>query len=318
MSRPSKPAIHLRNLDFAHNRIEFDLTHANSSFANALRRVMIAEVPTFAFEDCEFSQNTSPLPDEFIAHRIGLCPLISDEVDQFNFRDSCPCAGGCPLCTIIYYIDRRNESGHPENVTTRDFILWRNSDDRNPEFQRICQYHESVKPVEPPVSPSREDAETVPILICKLGPGQCLQVVCKAMKSMGRDHAKWSPCCCSTYRTQARLELDTDYFARQPAQWRQDFVKQCPTKVFRYVQSDESVEVERPDNCTFCRQCQEWLEQEGRNEDRLTITENEEKFIFLVESTGALKPQTIVLKALEILRAKLDTLLQNIQQLPLT
>jgi DNA-directed RNA polymerase II subunit RPB3 len=280
---------------------------------------MIAEVPTFAFEDCEFSQNTSPLPDEFIAHRIGLCPLISDEVDMFNSRDTCPCTGGCPCCTITYFINRRNDSDHIETVTTRDLQLWHDPEHaRNPEFHRFCIAHETVKPVEPPVSPHREEGETVPILICKLGQGQSLQVVCKAQKSNGRDHAKWSPCCCSTFRTEAKITLDPGYFGPQTAQWKQEFVRQCPSEVFAFVQADDSIAVKAPTFCTFCRQCQEWLEQQGRNDDKMTIGEVEGKFSFVVESTGALKPQAIVLRALEILKGKLEGLLQNIQQLPLT
>jgi DNA-directed RNA polymerase II subunit RPB3 len=275
MSRgPAKPSIRVKSIDLAHNRIEFDLLHTNVSFANALRRVMLAEVPTFAFEDCEFSQNTSPLPDEFIAHRIGLCPLISDEVDLFKSRDTCQCPGGCPCCTITYFINRRNDTDHIETVTTRDLQLWINPDDlRNPEYHGFCQAHESIKPVEPPVSPLREEGETVPILICKLGPGQSLQVVCKAQKSNGRDHAKWSPCSCATYHTLARPRLDPAYFSRQTAQWKQEFVRQCPSHVFRFVQSDESIEVEHAEACTFCRQCQEWLEQEGKNDDKIVIDE---------------------------------------------
>jgi DNA-directed RNA polymerase II subunit RPB3 len=81
-----KPQITLRDINLDCNRIKFELSNTCVAFANALRRVMLAEVPTFAFEDVEFQQNTSPLPDEFIAHRIGLCPLVSEQVDKFNGR----------------------------------------------------------------------------------------------------------------------------------------------------------------------------------------------------------------------------------------
>lgn len=36
-------------------------------------------------------ENTSPLPDEFIAHRIGLVPLVSSNVDNYKYHWECTC-----------------------------------------------------------------------------------------------------------------------------------------------------------------------------------------------------------------------------------
>jgi DNA-directed RNA polymerase subunit D len=69
------------------NEVTFVLQGATPAFANALRRIMISEVPAMAIESVDFHENDSVLFDEVIAHRLGLIPL-SFEPGKFNFRKS--------------------------------------------------------------------------------------------------------------------------------------------------------------------------------------------------------------------------------------
>ena len=62
-----------------------DLISADASFANALRRILIAEVPTMAIETVYVLNNTSIVQDEVLAHRIGLIPIKCDPT-QFTYR----------------------------------------------------------------------------------------------------------------------------------------------------------------------------------------------------------------------------------------
>ena len=58
--------------------VEFDLVGVDPAIANALRRIMISEIPTMAIEHVFFVNNTSIIQDEVLAHRLGLIPILAD------------------------------------------------------------------------------------------------------------------------------------------------------------------------------------------------------------------------------------------------
>lgn len=68
--------------------IQFLVTGITVPLANALRRVIIADVETWAIELVQFEVNTTVLHDEMIAHRLGLIPLTSSvdpDVQEVRF-----------------------------------------------------------------------------------------------------------------------------------------------------------------------------------------------------------------------------------------
>ena len=81
--------------------IKFELMNTDLTVANALRRIIIAEVPTMAIEHVQIFENTSPVHDEYLAHRCGLIPLVSNSVDQFRYPQDCDCPeNDCPKCCV--------------------------------------------------------------------------------------------------------------------------------------------------------------------------------------------------------------------------
>lgn len=311
------PEIKLTNMDNDNNSIEFELNNVGTAFANALRRVMIAEVPTMAFDDLYIRQNTSPLQDEFIAHRIGLIPLRSEAADQLLFRSECNCAEGCPRCRVRYVINIRCEA-ESRLVTTDDLVYSPEYSPENGDGADFGPYLDAASRVTPVKLPAVPGGQTVPITIAKLGRGQILQIICYATKGVGREHAKWSPCCCSAYRMQPVISIERSFFKSKSPKWLEDFVGCCPNNVFRLNQSENTIEVENALNCTFCRQCQEALENDGdkESERNIHISQVQDKYLFTVESTGALPPGTIVLRAWRILIEKLDRLVSDIKSAP--
>ena len=84
-----QPTIEIR--ETSHDLTVFKLSNVDTSIANALRRVMIAEVPTLAIDIVEIENNTTVLHDEFIAHRLGLIPIqtpdYKDEQKSIRYMD---------------------------------------------------------------------------------------------------------------------------------------------------------------------------------------------------------------------------------------
>ncbi len=94
-------------LEKSDSEIKFALEESVPQFANALRRIMMSEIPTLAIETVEFTANGSALFDEIVAHRLGLIPLTFDK-KAMNLPGECKCGGkGCPLCQVTLVLDKK-------------------------------------------------------------------------------------------------------------------------------------------------------------------------------------------------------------------
>lgn len=103
--------------------MKFELRETDASIANALRRVMIAEVPTIAIDLVEIEVNSSVLNDEFIAHRLGLIPLISERAMAMRFSrdcDACDGDGQCEYCSVEFHLRAKCINDQTLDVTSKD------------------------------------------------------------------------------------------------------------------------------------------------------------------------------------------------------
>lgn len=151
-------------LELNQNDMKFVMSGTDVSMANCLRRIMIAEVPILAIDMVDIEENSSCLFDQFLAHRLGLIPIMSKRVHQFSYTRDCNCEDTCEKCSIPYELDvtNNNEDGSVKHVTSHDLHLKLEDDDYN--------YDDSGAPY--PVG-IHDDHEKV--LICKLGKNQvCL------------------------------------------------------------------------------------------------------------------------------------------------
>lgn len=85
MAVPSIVIKDLRTGQASEDSIDFDVHNVDVSVVNSLRRIMWAEVPTLAIDLVDIEINSSPLHDEFIAHRLGLLPIDSTFIHEMNF-----------------------------------------------------------------------------------------------------------------------------------------------------------------------------------------------------------------------------------------
>src|SRR6266571_3315459 len=81
--------------------IRFVLSDVSPAFANALRRIILAEVPVMAIEDVMILENSSVMYDEILAHRLGLIPITTDQ--SYNLPEECTCKSelGCDKVPIV-------------------------------------------------------------------------------------------------------------------------------------------------------------------------------------------------------------------------
>lgn len=145
-------------LDKSETEIQFLLEDSNPQFANALRRIMISEIPILAIESVDFSINDSVLYDEVLSHRLGLIPLIFD-LKKFHFKDEHEKGKTCSLCEVVFAINKKGP---------------------------CMVYSKDMKSSNPAVKPLYDD-----IPIVELFENQKLKLEASASLGLGKDHARY-------------------------------------------------------------------------------------------------------------------------------
>jgi len=142
---------------------------AYTAFVNALRRIMIAEVPCMAIEEVGIIENSSVLNDEFLAHRIGLVPLKMDPA-------------------IL--------EEEPDKVVRLELVA-------EAKEETITVYSGDLKSDSPDVVPLYPN---MPIV--KLAPGQRIHLVATARLGTGSQHARWQPVSVAAHKYLPVIRVD--------------------------------------------------------------------------------------------------------------
>jgi len=152
------------------HKISVKLKGVPLQYANALRRVCLNGVPVFAIDTVDIIENSSVLPDEGLAHRLGLIPIKTD-LTRFNEPSKCDCQSesGCSNCRVMLVLD----SG--DSDVTRTILS-----------NELSSEDDSIKPTSDKIS------------IVQLTQGQRIKVECYARLGRGTEHAKWNSANIST------------------------------------------------------------------------------------------------------------------------
>jgi DNA-directed RNA polymerase subunit D len=188
------------------------------AFMNALRRIVMSEIPIPAIEKVYIAENTGVLYDEIITHRLGLVPLKGGET--LVLPSACDCAGkGCSMCESILTL---------EVEATEDHFL---------------VYSGRLK-AEGSVFPSNNE-----IPLDELNKGQRLTFEAHARLGTAKEHAKWQPVSVSVVKYEPVVKIDMKICDLCKL-----CVEECPKKILNV--NGKSLVVTSIWDCTLCKVCE--------------------------------------------------------------
>ncbi len=265
-------------------KAQFIISDTNPSFANALRRVIMADVPKMAIDNVEFHlgpimdeknqafESMSPLFDEVVAHRLSLVPVPTD-LDAYNFRSKCTCSGeGCPSCTIMYSLNKKG----PTTVYSGD-----------------------LEPIGGEKLRIKDDL----IPIVKLAEDQALLVYATAELGTGRRHAKWQAAQGVGYRYFAKIEIE-----HGKCDIGGSCVKVCPKGVL--TKEERKIVAKHPEKCNLCNACVEVCDA-----GVIKVIPDPTKILFKFETDGSLQAKEVLTRGLKILEEKYEGLREQVSGL---
>ncbi len=274
----------IKVLSLSGNKISIYLEGYRRSLANAIRRIVLSDVPSMAVDFVYIYDNTTAIPAEMIAHRLGLLVLDSNiAIDKYRSPEECKNADEKDSsCYVEIFLEKSLPEDAEEGsyVTAKDLIF---SDP-------------AVKPVYPDT------------ILLYLAPGQKIHLVAYARLGRGREHAKWMPASISALQYTPIVEYDGSKASEE-----------CIKCVEAYPEVAEAlrkggkgrIEFTRNINTSGLRYCSESKE---ICDDALHLTYDESRLILTVESTGALRPERIVVEAINTLEARVKRVLEAVER----
>ena len=254
------------------NLIKLEISNYHKPLINALRRIVIAEIPTIAFKtspadyfDISITSNTSSLHNEFIQQRLGLIPIHIVDVEGFDKNK------------YEFSINISNDDSNILNVTSEHFTI------KDLYTEELLTASEVNK-----IFPPSKYGEYVLITKLKNNNGEELIFNGKASVGIGKENARWTPTCQSIITNKINEDLAEEEF----------------NKVIASKENLDSAKIEKLRKKFFNFDAERYFFKNNNGEACI--------FEFTIESIGVIKPEVLFQKSLIILNTKLDKLIENI------
>ena len=313
---------------------------------NAIRRILLSEVPTMAIEQVRLLNNTSILQDEFLAHRLGLVPiradarsfasrpadrdkLLDDPSDTLTFclRVKCLSRKGLPASAAAATTpaaaaaksERRKSRSSSQSGSSpaaaaaaaapaaADAVI-------EVTDGRVLSKHVKWLPLAAQAERFAADPPRVvheDILIAKLSAGQEIDLTAVVVKGVGQDHAKYSPVATAAYRLMPVVRLQANAAGQRMTEDQVDRLISSfsPGVLGRGTTQGEQVLLLDPR-----------LDMGSRNHlrhedirERVVTGLVKDHFLFSIESTGSRDPDDLLIEAVDILSSCQQLIPANMQ-----
>jgi DNA-directed RNA polymerase alpha subunit len=256
--------------------LHFQLQNTNVSFANAIRRTLLSDIPTLVMRDSPYDQttinitkNTTRLNNEIIRHRLSCVPIHHDvdfPVDKYSF-----------------VVDIENTGNTVITLTTADIKVI----DTDTGKEAPASISKQLFPPDPITNDYIPIVRINPRVSDQL-PGEALSFVAKATVATADENSCFNVVSCAAYAMTVDKEKQTQTLTSHLKGLKAEYTKQGMSK------DDIEKALEYAKNG--------WLALDGKR----IVKKN--SFDFQIETVGVFSNEELVRKACSVLVDKLDEL----------
>lgn len=262
--------------------LHFTLSNAHTSTANALRRIILSEIPTLVFRTfpheanrATFHANTSRHHNEILKQRLSCIPIHMTD-SEFEYKD--------------YYceISVKNTEEHVIYVTTADFkVKYRGSNLENQELSK------KMFPADTITGEYIDFARLMP-RVSNYSEGEELHITADFDMGFAKQDSTFNVCCTCSYG----FTPDT---VKQDEAWETRVTDQQKSKAGAAAGKDESA------SASASEHKKNWKLLDAQ---RIVVANS---FDFVVETVGVIKNGELLRKACDIMKIKCEAFVKNIE-----